>query len=208
MISFVIITNGLRLAKTQREIDSITAQAAGAEIVVSGSLPTGLEGYNKFSNAQAAAKCGLLGAMRNAGCQAASGDVLVVADDDMVFHPGFIDGIRQYGDFDALACRMLNPDGTRYWDWTIRDPKRGQYLIPYDQDDPYTYITGGLIVLRRAVWEAVKWDDTIGFQQAEDVDYTERLRKAGYRIGFNVNSTATHNDSRYTQVDKWVVKRG
>lgn len=209
MISFIIITNGLRLAKTQREIDSIRAQRAEAEIIVSGILPAGLEDYTTFVDAKDAAKRGLLGAMRNRGIEASTGDTLVIADDDIVFHLEFVAGLKRYGDdFDALGCKILNPDGTRYWDYAIRDPKRGQYLIDYGVQDDYTYITGGIGIYRRSVWYNVKWGEEIGFEHAEDVDYTTRLRKAGYRIGFNPYCTVTHNDGQYTQVGKWVVKRG
>ena len=209
MISFIIITNGARLAKTQREIDSIASQGGSHEIIIAGTLPAGLEGYNKFIDARDAAKKGFLGAMRNAGCAASSGDVLVVADDDMVFHPGFVEGIHAYGnDFDALAVKIHNPDGSRYWDWAIRDPARGQYLIDYDQVDAFTYITGGMGIYKRHVWQTVKWSDSISFQQAEDVDFTARLRGAGYRIALNPYCTVTHNDGRYTQAGKWVVIHG
>ena len=210
-ISFCIITNGARQAKTQREIDSIRTQGGErVEIVVSGIMPIGgLEDIDLFVEAEFEARKGYLGAMRNRACEAASGDILVVADDDMVFHPGFVAGIRQYGDdFDALACQIHNPDGTRYWDWTIRDPARGQYLIDYDQVDPYTYITGGLGIYKRQVWHNVKWGQAIAFQAAEDVDFSTRIRAAGYRIAFNPLCVATHNDSRYTQQGKWVVKHG
>jgi len=209
LITFCIITNGARQAKTQREIDSIRAQGEAVEIVVAGIMPAGgLEDIDKFIAADFEARKGYLGAMRNAACEASTGDILVVSDDDMVFHPGFIDGIRQTPDFDALACRVLNTDGTRYWDWAICDPKRGQYLIDYTEKDDFTYITGGIGIYKRYVWHNVKWGQAIAFQAAEDVDFSTRIRAAGYCIAFTPLCTVTHNDSRYTQQGKWVVKFG
>ena len=72
-------------------------------------------------------------------------------------------------------------------------------MLDYGEPDEHTYISGGLIVARREVLAAVRWDDRRTFYQDEDVDFSERLRRAGYRIGFCAGATVTHDDWRYTQ---------
>jgi GT2 family glycosyltransferase len=68
-------------------------------------------------------------------------------------------------------------------------------------------LTGGLTIMKRWVWDKVKWDDSLGFYQMEDVDFTRRLQDAGVRIAFNPYSTVTHDDRRYTQSGKFVLRR-
>jgi glycosyltransferase involved in cell wall biosynthesis len=149
---------------------------------------------------------GRLGHLRNRACESSSGDVLIVADDDLVFHTDFYTGLLEYGDdWDVLSCRILNPDGSRFWDWKAHNGN--DYLLDYDETSPHQSLTGGLTIMKRWVWDKVKWDDQIGFYQMEDVDYSCRLKEAGVRIAFNPHSTVTHDDPRYTQSGKFVLRR-
>jgi len=139
---------------------------------------------------------------------AAAGEVLVVADDDMLFHEDFYRGLLEHGDgFDVMSCRILNPDGSRFWDWAAHGGPRGHSLMNYGEVDPWVYVTGGLCILRAEVFRKVQWDETFGFYQGEDVDFSERVKEAGFRISFNPHSTVTHNDPRYTQVGRGVLRK-
>lgn len=152
-----------------------------------------------------------LGWLRNSVCARAKYDYLVVTDDDILFLDNFYTGLVKFGEkYDVLSCVLLNPDGTRHWDWMTYGGPTGHHLLDYDIiDDGHVYPPGGLVVMKRKVWEQVKWNDDIGFQDgaAEDVDFGERLHKAGYYIQFNPYSTAIHDDPRYTQHGD-VVMRG
>jgi GT2 family glycosyltransferase len=155
---------------------------------------------------------GFLGALRNRACKRAKGTHLIVCDDDILFAPDFYKGLLQYGeDYDVLACKLMNPNGTRHWDWSTYGGPTGHHLLDYDEpDDGYAYPPGGLVVLKRATFERVQWSETIGFQvgAAEDVDYGERLHAAGYTMKFNPYSIAVHNDPRYTQQGRIVIRSG
>ena len=64
--------------------------------------------------------------MRNRLAEKARYDHLVVADDDLLFQPDFYQGLRQFGeDYEVLCVRLLNADGTRYWDWATRADRAG-----------------------------------------------------------------------------------
>lgn len=200
--SFLIITNGKRPAKLLREIESIRALGIPAfEILVGGEPPADLPEGVGTAPAVDAARNGRLGEMRNVLTAAAKYDHLVVVDDDFVFHADFHAGLQRFGDdWEVLAVRILNPDGTRFWDWATHGGPRGHVLLDYDEDDEHVYVTGGLILLKAHVAERVKWDDGRGFYQGEDVDFAARLRGAGFRPKFNRHSTTTHDDGRYTLV--------
>lgn len=198
--SFLIITNGKRPGKLAREIESIRAlKIPQFEILVGGEPPTELPDGVGTVLAVDAARNGRLGEMRNALTAAARYDHFVVVDDDFIFHDDFYTGLQRYGDdWEALSVRILNPDGSRFWDWATHGGPRGHVLLDYTDDDDHVYITGGLILLKAEVADRVKWDDGRGFYQGEDLDFSSRLRKAGIRPSFNRHSTTTHDDGHYT----------
>jgi GT2 family glycosyltransferase len=189
--SVVIITDGKEPEKLQRFVDSIAAQNfPSVEVIV----------------VRDEKHTGHLGALRNAGCKQAKGDILIVSDDDMILHRDFYSGILQYGDFtDAvLSCRIVNPDNTRYWDWKAHEDHKN-WLLDYGETDTRVSITGGFCVMHRDVFERVQWDESRGFNEEEDVDFSNRLRAAGISIEFNPWSTVTH-DGPYTQYGIGVMK--
>lgn len=202
MYSFCIITDGKDPEALQREIDSIMAlNVPEYEFILCGDIPAlHLEAPFIFIMRPDLAEAGNLGAMRNACVTSASGDIIVVTDDDMIFHDDFYTGMQGYGDnFDVLSCRILNPDGTRYWDWKAHDHATNKnWLVQYHQHHPKISLTGGLTIAKKWVFERVLWPDDLGFYQDEDVNFTDRLKAAKIRINFNAQSTVTH-DAPYTQ---------
>lgn len=205
MISFCIITDGKEPEKLRAQMDSIRAlEVPRFEIVVAGNVWTEC-GADVVVPMPVAAKQGRLGAMRNGACTCASGEILTVTDDDMVFHPDWFSGLQEYGwNFDVLSCRVLNPDGSRYWDWKWhRDGLNG--LLDYSETCADVSLTGGLTIMKDYVFRRVQWDDRLGFNQAEDVDFTRKVKKAMFKIAFNPHSTITHNGP-YTQVGSGVAR--
>lgn len=153
---------------------------------------------------------GRLGALRNAGCRQAQYHKLIVLDDDMILHGDFYKGLLRFNESNinpvcrVYSCRILNPDYTRYWDWKAHEGGKN-WLLDYGEDDPRISLTGGLTIFDRAVFGDVQWDERRAINQEEDVDFTNRLKAAGYKIGFNPWSTVTH-DGPYTQMGMGVIK--
>jgi hypothetical protein len=208
-ISFCIITNGKRPEKLDLEIQSILALGIPkVEILLGGVPPEGFHHPQVQVYWMAdAARHGRLGEMRNCLCHLARWDHLVVADDDMVFQPDFYTGLQSFGeDYDVLCVRLLNPDGTRYWDWATQGGPTGHHLLDYEESDPFTYVTGGLCVMKANVFKAVQWDELRGFYQGEDLDFSVRLRAAGFRIRFCKCSTVIHDDPTMTQFGDLIIR--
>jgi len=209
-ISFCIITNGKRPEKLQRELESIHALHIPVyEILITGELPPTMpvDGFDYYPLPDAA-RNGRLGEMRNLLCDKARHENLVVVDDDMIFHEDFHEGLRHFGPgFDVLAVRLLNPDGTRYWDWATCGGPEGHYLLAYDTSDPDVYVTGGICVIKKSVANMVRWDDVRGFYQQEDVDFSRRIKRAGLSIKFCPYASVTHDDPRFTQYGDYVLKK-
>lgn len=142
--SFLIITNGKRPRKLLSEIESIRSlRIPEFEILVGGEPPADLpEGVGAVL-AIDAARNGRLGEMRNALTSVAKYSRLVIVDDDFIFHEDFYIGLQRYGDdWEALSVRILNPDGSRFWDWATHGGPRGHVLLDYDDSDDHVYITG------------------------------------------------------------------
>ncbi len=207
--SFCIITNGKRPEKLECEIQSILAlDIPEVEILLGGEPPEGFVHPQVQVYLMAdASRQGRLGEMRNCLCHLARWEHLIVVDDDMLFQPDFYRGLQDFGeDYDVLCVRLLNPDGTRYWDWATHGGPTGHHLLDYAETDPFTYVTGGLCVMKAAVFKAVQWDEARGFYQGEDVDFSGRLHAAGLSIRFSGQSTVVHDDSRYTQCGNQMVR--
>jgi cellulose synthase/poly-beta-1,6-N-acetylglucosamine synthase-like glycosyltransferase len=189
--SFVIITDGKEPAKLQRLINSIEMQAfPTVEVIV----------------VKDEKREGKLGALRNAGCRQAQYYRMIVVDDDMILHRDFYPGLLKFYKENprVFSCRILNPDNTRYWDWKAhRDGKN--WLLDYGETSDEVSLTGGLCVFDKGVFTNVQWDETRGFNQEEDVDFSNRLKAHGYEIKFNPWSTVTH-DANYTQVGIGVLR--
>ena len=207
-ISFIIITDGKRPDKFKRLIYSIINQNVPEfEIIISGRLShydlsfiQTLDNSNiHYVDSKKEADEGKLGQMRNRGCEKARYDLLIVSDDDMVFQDGFYQAISSYEVyFDVLCPRILNPDGTRFWDWSIKNSNEHR-LIEYNEIHKDQYITGGMCIMKAKTFKQVRWNSDLGFYEGEDVDFSQRLHKEKMVIMFCPEATVIHDDHRYTQ---------
>lgn len=189
--SFCIITDNKEPQKLDREIESIHAlniPVYEINIVVDDTPPFGRTGT-----------------LRNKVCRLAKYDHLIVADDDLIFHNDFYKGLITFGeDYDVAACKILNPDGSRFYDWKIYVNGKN-YLIGYDQVHPDISLTSGIYIMKQWVFTKIQWDDGLGYYEGEDVDFSDRLKKAGIRIAINPFCTVTH-DAPYKQAGRSVLR--
>ncbi len=144
----------------------------------------------------------------NLGLDSAKGNLILVVDDDVVVHPDWLTGhVECYAktSFDAVQGRVLpgvDPEGKP------ADPRRlKEYNIPLiDYGDAYREIrglTGSNMSFKREVFERVGLFDTrlgpgaSGF--SEDTEYSMRVRKAGFKIGYTPHAVVYHelNPNRY-----------
>ena len=144
----------------------------------------------------------------NLGLASAKGDILLTVDDDVVVHPQclvkHLECYRATG-FDAVQGRILpgvDPQGRPADLSRLRE-----YNIPLiDYGDAYREIrglTGTNMSFKRQVFEKVGFFDTrlgpgaAGF--SEDTEYSIRIRKAGFKIGYTPHAVVYHelNPVRY-----------
>lgn len=137
----------------------------------------------------------------NVGLHAASGDVLVLLNQDCVVQTGWLDaliaGLADNPSFGIVGGTVLNADGSVHHAGAClqRPLAYGEHL--HDATDPtpraVDYVTGALFGITRAAWDAVgPLDD--GFYPAyyEETDYCYRARRHGFEIGYVPGATAVH----------------
>jgi GT2 family glycosyltransferase len=147
----------------------------------------------------------------NAGLRSASGDVLVLLNQDTVVQPGWLDAL--VGTFDdprigIAGCKLLYPDGTiQHAGGQLHGPRgETQHVGRYERDDggfdeltDAEFVTAASLAISRTALERVGALDE-GFSPAyyEDIDWCFRTRAEGFRVVFQPQATVIHRESTAT----------
>jgi len=209
-ISFCIPTNGAKPEKTRLTIKSIKRELGDFphEIIIAGDVENfrDIDGVTLVDKAEEA-HSRKVATLRNAGGDASKYDTIAWLDDDILLGKDWLTNTlsfsRQAG-WNVLGNKLLNPDGTRHWDRATLNPHK---IVDYDhpQYDKSLYQTSGFIMVRREIFNFIRWDDNCFIREdqvggvSEDVKFSLDLSKAGYSLGFNETSKVWHNDDSYTQ---------
>lgn len=144
----------------------------------------------------------------NVGLRAATGDVLVLLNQDTVVQPGWLVALAevlQDSTVGIVGCKLLYPDGTiQHAGGRIVDARgstrhigrdevdAGQYDVVQDAD----FVTGAALALTRATLTRIGFLDE-GFAPAyyEDADWCYRAREAGLRVVYCPQAVVTHYES-------------
>jgi len=114
----------------------------------------------------------------NLGLREATGDVLIISNNDIVFTPHWFDELLkplQRG-YDISSIRITDSDG-----WTTEDK--------ITEGDKF----GSLWAMKRRVYETIGgFDESFGRGTFEDTDYRRRAIQAGFRIAKNHNGLVEH----------------
>jgi glycosyltransferase involved in cell wall biosynthesis len=147
----------------------------------------------------------------NTGLSRARGDIVLIIDDDVTADPALFSSHceeHQNRGFYAIQGRILPGTGPQ---GESADPaKLREYNIPYrdygDQAREIRGLTGTNMSIKRQVFEKVGFFDTrlgpgaAGF--SEDSEYSIRIRKAGFKIGYTPHAIVYHelNPNRYGRI--------
>ena len=201
-ISFVVPTGGMRTSALRRLCDSLRDQFGdSAEIVLVGNVA----GYSLFGDAlvdmPAEADRGMICHMRNAGGRQAAGNLLVFLDDDISLSAHWGRQIRPFfgrvanGYPDVGTCRIVGPNGRRWYDWcwgSTKDRECPSMLLPYHRQHPSLYISGCCMIMRKTVFLDVLFDEELLNHQHDDVDFCHRALASGYSFGIECAAQLIH----------------
>jgi hypothetical protein len=197
-LSCVILTMGNRPAELARAIASTTGlRAAGTQVIVVGNgadpppVPADVTTLRLDRNVGVAAG-------RNAGVDAATGDVILFLDDDG-WYPDPPDPAADLarhvaGRFAAdpllavLAFRVAGPDGGPAGRWHVPRLRAGDPL----RSAPATTFSGGACAIRRTAYLEAGGFPGDFFYLHEEIDLAWRLLEAGYRIEYDAAAVMCH----------------
>lgn len=224
-VSFIIITNNNKKEELALQIQSIRSlNIPKYEIILSGIIDQIYKNSKdiKFVDDTINAQRGSLGGMRNNACKIATYDNLVISDDDMLFTSEWYENfIKINQNFDIVTPRVKLPDGTRFWDHACyMSPEKGHLMLNPDENDDHLYMSGGQSwVIKKNIWEKIKWDEEFLIYKMkslddyhrgihnEDTDFALRCRKAGCKIKHEPSLRVYHNDASYTAIGRLVRRR-
>jgi glycosyltransferase involved in cell wall biosynthesis len=145
-----------------------------------------------------------LGDLRNRFAKAAQYKNLLLLDDDISLDPSFFTKLNSdltlIERSEVLIPRLLNPDGSRYWDFATFGGPNGHVLLPYEGKDPFVYISPHLYLIKRTIALKVQWDSKMSGTLLDTVDYSRLLVRYGCTISSLPECVATHRERLISQV--------
>lgn len=199
---FGVITDGKRPDPVNLFVDSVMAMEgfdpAHHEILVCGpdqaldNLGARAGSVTFIRQPDHMADQGWITRKKNLIAQATRAETLLIAHDRYRMPTDFLAQMAAFGgDFSALVCRQMLPDGERFPDWVTTSSfwKWNQpALLDYGDYSPQIYINGGLMVVKTAVMRRHLLNELLLWSQGEDVEWTRRLQAAGIvpRLARNV----------------------
>ena len=120
---------------------------------------------------------------------------ICIIHDRIVFNKNWFKGMKKYGNSFDVLCNAQTLEGNRTGDWLTYGSNKlnfpyGISELRYDDWDKYVYMGGQLSILKKSVWEACPWNETLYWGE-EDVELSFRFRDRGYLIRFNEFSTCS-----------------
>lgn len=124
---------------------------------------------------------------RNAGVRAASGDIILAIDADMIFTPSALSRVvseleRSQNQIVILQCRDL-PHG--FSAATVKRDAHDWNLYGQVATLRPRWGNGGLVGVHRSKWERIRgWDERMHTYGGEDLDFALRAQRSGLRINW------------------------
>ena len=195
-IAFCILHFGQSAASLDACVESIRSQGVpDFEILV-----CGMEAKNPFAgyikNEEWARK-GELNMMRNALCAGASKDFMLLLESDVELSPDWYEEISGADCFDVAGSSVSTRAGKRCVDWACAASLGNGHLpypLQYDEWTNRAYIRAALMLVRKSVWDRVKFDWNLPIDGDDDADFCLRAAAAGFRIGVFPLSRALYRD--------------
>jgi hypothetical protein len=135
---------------------------------------------------------------KNILVQEARYDNVVLMHDYHVFDPNWYEAFKTFGiDWDICSCPQYLINGSRNpMDWSLWDkPGHGRaWSLSYNDwsQTQYMYISGGFFMVKRNVLLEEPLDESLGWNEEEDVEWSMRVRNK-YVMKCNENAIVRHN---------------
>lgn len=153
----------------------------------------------------------------NDGAQIATGEYIVLLNNDTKPLVGWLDALANYADAHPAAAivgsKLLYPNDTIQHAGVVIDQKRlpRHIYAGFPADHPavnksraFPIVTGACMLVRRAVFIEQGGFDAAFRNGVEDVDFCLRVRSQGYEVHYCHESALYHLESATNRADKWL----
>lgn len=192
VISFAIVTGGNNDHYLQNTVNSILdLDLESFEIII--------VGRSKFPNPSV--KCvafdesvrdGWITRKKNLAVSHSQGNIVVILHDYMKVNKDWtrsnVEALSN-STWDVAMCRITNPDGSRWVDWTLWTQNSigirwwfnstRANLVPYNTTNltRFMYVGGAVIIVRKEFMLKNPLDENLAWGEGEDVEWSLRVRK-------------------------------
>ncbi|MEW4451914.1 hypothetical protein AB1L30_04425 [Bremerella sp. JC817] len=213
--SLAIITQGTRVENVVRFLESVRSADPNFshEIIVCGPENEAYEKYQvRYHSGPANGrpyrdKLAEISRKKNDLAEIATGANLLIIHDRYVLDEGFFDGFDRYGyDFDFLAVLQQYECGSHFPAYVGMIGPELTWQVPlvcedYNQIHPNQFLNGGFLIAKTETLRAVRFNDMLLWNQAEDMElsYTFRLHSLPPRMNCFSRATTLGITPEYTK---------
>jgi hypothetical protein len=139
---------------------------------------------------------------------------ICIVHDRYILDPFWYYGMKLYGNsFDVLSCPQLF-NGQRIGDWVmhkshIKNSRHLNELKAYFFWNRYCYMAGGINIFKRSIGINIPYDETLFWNDKEDVVLSRQHHVNGYVLRINPHSVmhALHSDWKNPKISKIIIKK-
>lgn len=212
--SFGIITNGKKNKQVEDLIDSIVSQnIPNYEIIICGDFKSDNQHIVLIDDVKIENEIrGPITIKKNKIVQQAKYENLMLLHDRYLLPNDWFQRMKNYGNyFDLLAIPNIGPNGGRVNDWGEYNGKPSQIyrktsaILPYSTWSDGWYSQGGLLVIKKNLYNLIKLDNRLFWGELEDVQFSQLANLNGLFYYIDVqNKIFTFSDRliEFGQIDK------
>lgn len=194
--TFGIISNGKKNDQIKQQIARIhDLKVPEYEILICGKFEETKDTKVKYLFFEAYDR-GWITAQKNVILEHARYENIVMMHDRILPSRDFYHGLKKYGNyFEVLSCKITDAQGMRCGDWmTLGNemwsvPRIG--LLEYHDWDRYGWIDGALAIMKKSTWKKAQWDESLFWNQKEDIKLASDWLEKGIVARFNPFSSCT-----------------
>ena len=194
--TFGIISNGKKNDQIKQQIAKIhELKVPEYEILICGKFEETKDKKVKYLFFEAYDK-GWITAQKNLILEHAKYENIVMMHDRILPQSDFYEGLKKYGNyFEVLSCKITDAQRMRCGDWMtfgneMRSvPRIG--LLEYHDWDKHGWIDGALAIMKKSTWKKAQWDESLFWNQKEDIKLAGDWLEKGIVARFNPFSSCT-----------------
>jgi len=127
----------------------------------------------------------------NLGCEAASGDILVIASAHVYpLYSDWIEHLVQPFENERIACVYGRQSGNEATKFSERQVFARWFPEESDLNQDHPFCNNANAAIRHSVWERFRYDETL--TGLEDLAWAKQVISAGYRIAYKADAEVVH----------------